>query len=359
MIGLLAAMLLAAAPAASASVDRCSEKTPLTQCYWSHHGTILRFYGLAPIEQHVAAGERVIRAFYFDRVGHSVVEVEFTRLTGQGPSVTIRRGGSYPGSASVPISQAEWDQLWERARYFDRAMTPQPDPLRTDGAIVVCGDGALEVVEASQPDRVPGRQLRRRVEHSCEPGRAIAFARYAAETAARLLPACALLREPFGSAEAALQACAGLSGDRIAAAEAVTLARTLDFAAANDEPLGRFFEDRAPVEIGGATASLPAVGAAAWRAALGGDGRTHFFVLNARGESVGRVVLEGSLEVWRDGADGKSTFWVAHVEQVWTSGQDGFAVERAKISAFAPVSGLCSPGLLTGRDTERINHCHY
>lgn len=360
------AIVLAAAAAAGATPagkgDPCRKAATATACFAAHQEATLQTYRIKPIEQHVAGGDRLFRIFYLDAYRRHFMEVELTRIAGQEPTLTVRRPGEGAGSLSTAIPLSEWDRAVERAGHFERAMVPLPPPPASEG-IALCLDGWLDIVEAGDPTAEPDRRVRRRVESTCEDGLAVAFARYAADAAVRLLPSCALLADAYGSHLRALQACAGLTGDRVAAAEVLKRALDLRYAPEREAiPVRYFFDDAAVVERAGAAPPTPGHAGAAWLEALGSDPQATFVVEGARGENAERVRVKGHLEQWRQVPDRDSVLWTAEVEQIWTLGPDRqFSVARATIGAFRPAPQVCPPGYLTGAEeaVEKRLHCRY
>jgi hypothetical protein len=361
-LALLATGAGGAEPKAAKSRNPCRPEGDLTACFVHAQDEWLRLYGVRGAEEHLAAGEEVLRIFQIDDYGRDVVAIEYARLSGREPAVTVRVAGASgsEGVLSIAIGEEEWDAVRRDARFFDRELVPRREIAAASDTITICTHGWTFIVEAVEPAAEEGEpRLRRRAENTCGHGLTASFALAAGERAVRLLPACAVLRDRGGPGRR-LRQCATLGGDRIAAAKAVNRADDLRFADEDTEPreIGRFFADGAKAE--GAGASGSGGGAAqGWLRAIAGEPAAQLVVRKAVGENARRAVVQGVLERWTT-AEGKSVLLRAPVEQVWVlTGIGEFQIARATIGAFEPVPGICPPGLLTGGGLQKEHNCRY
>jgi len=348
MIPLLALAALAVAP----SPDRCGRHGDQTACYIAHQDTYLSFFGLRSAEGSRAAGEQIRRVMIFGRVGNPLVAVEYRRAPGREPVVGIYgpaseavRGRAEPAyEAAIP--PAEWDRLGSAGAFFDRALVALPAEPRADGAIVVCSDAWLDIVEATDPDEEsPRRRLRVAAQDTCQHGLANAYALELARTAVRLLPACGAISGEGGFAPMILAACAKLSGDRMAAAHAYEVTRDAQDGHEPDRVSHAFAPD-ARLDWMGQSTEGPGRAARNWAANLR-EQLANFFPDQLRGESASRVHVTGHLERWQEEA-GESVLWNAPVELVAELSRNDreFHIARASVGAFARARHFCDPGRL-------------
>src|SRR4051812_23000264 len=294
-----AAFALAAQPAG----DPCGDGGGSTACDARQLAEMLASFSLPAAEARAAAGESIRRLMVLGSWGNPVVAIEYRRAPGHEPIVSVylpreAAAGATALSASVPL--AEWDRLGAAAAFFDRALVPPaPDP----NVIRICADSHVDFIETTDPDRLrPGGRLRRRVAASCPAGLANAYADELAESALRLLPACAGLA-PLGRGNAVplLRDCAMLDGDRMAAAEVHNLLPDLRWSDSADRIRASFQED-ARLDWNGDRRTGASEAAAAWITHRTGAEGGSFFPGRIFGETSRRVRVEGFIE--RSGRNG-------------------------------------------------------
>jgi hypothetical protein len=331
---LLPFLLLALfAPFASASAqaphaDRClrhPERIEATMC------ESLRLFGLPPAEARLAAGEEIHRAFLIGGWGHPIIAVEYRRVPGHEPMVSIHGGrdGRFPGensglSAAVP--QADWERLSASGRSFDGPLVPRP--AGPHGEILVCADGYSLLVETTDPFSLAlGERLRRQVAASCPDNPGFLYAEELLASAIRLLPACAGLapRTPGNEADL-LRDCMTLAGDRMAAAEAHNRLGELR-RARTAEQVARLFAADVRFDWNGGRVVLEDAAAA-----LAG----HFYARRLIGETARRVRVEGLMSLITRAGDGPEVEWDAPVTLIFAdSPAQGWQIAEARVGAFA------------------------
>jgi hypothetical protein len=345
---LLPLLLLAAAT----PPNPCRTGGDPTACYLAHQDRYLSAFGLPSAESRRAAGDQVRRVMIFGRVRNPVIAIEFRRAPGREPSVAIYRPapegttGTVEPAYEAAIPPAEWERVGTAGAFFDRVLAPLPPDPRPDGAIAICSDAWLDIVEAADPEAdSPRRRVRVRVEDGCEHGLAEAYARELADAALRLLPACTAIPAEAGFAELRLAACARLAGDRMAAAQALGVVLRLRDGTEPDRLNAAFASDARLDWVGRATSG--AAGAAeSWTRNLR-DLRASFFPDRLTGETAGRVRVTGDLEYWRDEGS-RPMLWTAPVELIvqYSPNDRAFHVVQASVGAFAQARHFCDPDRL-------------
>ena len=199
--------------------------------------------------------------------------------------------------------------------------------------ILVCADGETLFVETTDPAALaPDQRLRRRIAGSCPANPASFYASELAESALRLLPACAGL-EPrgLGNAPTVLRDCATLAGDRMAAAAVRNRLDDLRWAQTPDRIAGLFAAD---VVFDSNGERIPARDAAtAWQAGGG-----HFYPRRLVGETGRRVRVEGVLTRVTRSGDGPEVHWEAPVTlAVAYPPSQRWQIVEVRVSAFTVV----------------------
>jgi hypothetical protein len=303
-------------------------------------------FGLRPIEEHLTAGDEVRRAYYIDGYGKDVVAIEFIRPSGEAPALRVHfppvKGKAPAKPLAAAVDDATWRALLRRSALFDRALVPRAEkPFGPDDTITLCVHPWVYTVEASDPAQLPDEpaRVRQRTESACDRGLVDAFAIEAAKMAVPLLPACARLDlEQHRNEIALLGACGLLTGDRLAAAEAMNEANHFRYLGGRDADLGAI---QASFPFSGATidwAGEPGPErdlAAFWIRKLRETGASALFIEEVDGESATRVRVRAALERWA-GEDARRRER-APVEQIWAQEGQRWMIERAAVGTFVPV----------------------
>jgi hypothetical protein len=289
-------------------------------------------YDLPPIEQLLAEGVQVRRAFFVD--GHYYVGVfgpdlgvvSFTRAPGGAPTVTfqlpfdgVHRHAPLVAAVPAPV----WAEALAGAEGFDRPVPPLPE-------LALCFHVAEYNVEAADP-AAAGRpaSFRRRYDNRCtEQSPTIDYAERLMALAAGLFPECAPLRvDLYEQSIRYLRDCARLSGDRRAAAAAfvaMAVLRPISDSTGLDQ-LAAVFAPQARLDYQGGSVTGAVAVAERWRREVG---RRRWLLRWDRIEGVSAERVEaGGLLI-----DGERE---ADVSVLWTRvGEGRFTAERATIGAF-------------------------
>jgi hypothetical protein len=326
--------LVAATPAfaqSAADHDCFLQETPACQADRIRQQQIL--YGLPPIEELVAAGAQVRRAFYVEgalRVGDAGPDLgalSFVRMPGQAPTVwfhSSRAGGRNDAPLTAELPEAVWREVLERSADLDRASG------WTGG---ICIHVWEYVVEAADP-AIEGRpaSLRRRYDTGCsEPSSTVAYANRLGTLAAGLFPACAGLppADTYQDPVLRLRACGRLGGNRLTAAQ---VSRELGRLRAAGPDLDAAFAEHAVLDWGGARIAGHDAIVARWRRALRQQPHILMNWDRIEGVAVDRVETSGILFYSLDAPHGSR---IARIELVWMRGGDGrFTVTHAVVGRF-------------------------
>jgi hypothetical protein len=330
--------------------DPCARPGNATACFITRQHDLLDIFGLSTAESHRVRGEQIRRAMFFGRSTNPIVAVEFRRSPGQEPTVSIylaRESDEVTAPAvSAAVPQAEWERLSRRSELFDRALVALPTE-NGRGSIIICSDAGLDVVEATDPEaHFPDRPIRQRVEDTCEDGLAVSFADELAETAVRLIPACAGLEEEY--APRRLEECGRLRGDRMSAAQVSN--RVDEFRwNSTEQTLRGAFNWEGTLDWMGQETLRGNDATRAWVAHMNEIGHGSLFPSTIDGESVDRVRWVGFLERWTTDAEDNATLWNAPVEMIWTRHPDQyFHIDHASVGTYVQLPARCHPGRLTG-----------
>jgi hypothetical protein len=316
---------------------------------------LLAAYGLPSAESRLAAGSEMYRVFMFDAWMNSHVAVTVERSPGAPPTLTLHapRPPERRDSAaevvpplSVPISADQWHDLRRRGSLFEKSMVPEQRPAEP-GSIDICmGHGPAYFVESADAAAIEEQRLRRSERNHCEEGLAEPFAIEVALLAAEAIPACAVLDEAlFNSLAVRLRACAGLSGDQVAAAHVYNLMRLL-LADRRDRPsvdqLSFLFRG---AEVGGPGAVSGADLGRDWLQAISGSKPTRFVVERIHGDDARHVTVDGWLRRRGDVGDDDARPGIedARVQILWTMDELGdFRAQSLSIGRFEPRLDLCN-----------------
>ena len=333
-LALLCAFALAAPSFAQSAQSHACLDDGSDACQAERVVTARALYDLPPIEQLLAQGVQVRRAFFVDGhyylgiFGPDLGVISFTRAPGGTPTVTfqlpfdgVHRHAPLVAAVPAPV----WAQALAGAEGFDRPGTPVE-------AMAVCLHVSEYVVEAADP-AAAGRpaSFRRRYDNRCtEQSPAIDYAERLIALAAGLFPECAPLRSDlYDLSIRYLRDCAQLSGDRRTAAAAfvvMAVLRPVSDSTGLDQ-LAAVFAPQARLDYPGGSATGAVAVAERWRREVG---RRRWLLRWDRieGVSADRVEAGGLL------IDGERQ---AEVSVVWTrAGEGRFAAEHATIGAFRP-----------------------
>ncbi len=273
-------------------------------------------FGVPSIEELNESGAQVRRAFFVDGYGSEMPVITFIRAPGAGPRVTVSivresaNGSRRVVELTEELSAPVWDDAIARTELFHRALAPQTMPVTDDeeAAITICLHSWVTTVEAADP---PG-SLRMRTQDSCNEGLTTEAGFYLARLAYEALPYCTALElNDYRNRVAALQACALLEGDRLAAAEALNRIDAMDDARLLVPVANSFLQHNITIEWGAERANGAAAAAALWDAK--DQQRRHLYHTSVIGESANRVRVTGIVyESYEEGARH------AEVEQIWT-----------------------------------------
>lgn len=176
------------------------------------------------IDELASRGEQVMRVFYVDGYGSDLALVSLVRAPGRDIRLEVRVPRSPEVNAQLltaDVPLPDWDRLTAAARHFDRVLVP-----RSNVEPGLCMHSWVYTAEVSDGPR--GSVVRRAVQNACEDGLVQTFALEIARRALELLPPCKVLNpDQHRNDVAILAACTALSGDRIAAAQAMNALRTM------------------------------------------------------------------------------------------------------------------------------------
>ena len=353
MIRRLAAALLFVVPAPPAAAAQsgeavnpaCTDDSGTNRCAEAEQRRMRGSYGVPSIDEHRARGEEVRRVFYVDGYGRDVVLIAFLRAPGRDPELMVhwpaRDGGPGREPMRAAVPQPVWDETVRRAAFFDRRFVPLESP---DAAI--CLHSPVHVVEAAEPDRFRGHELkvRRATEDACGGGPATLYAAEVQRLALGLLPPCAALDpDQHRNPAAMLSACYRLHGDRLAAAEVANRAEPFSEAAGpgGETRIAGLFGHRTQIDWAGERYSGPGYRAGAfWSGKLtrAQEGNTRLSIERVEGLTAHRVRLTGSMSRPTDTPQGAATgIETATVEQIWVRDVNGvMAVEQATVGPWVP-----------------------
>ena len=173
-------------------------------------------YGVPPIEELARGKAHVLRVFFVDGYGQEAGLIAALRAPGAEPRVEVYRfrpqGVREATPMAAPLAPGEWQRLIGEARYVDRSIAAAPGPEAQ-----ICLHSWLVTVEVADPDG----KVRRRTQDACSDGPAVLFGFALARTAVAAIPACGLIKDSTTRNDVTrLASCAGMGGDRAAAAEA-------------------------------------------------------------------------------------------------------------------------------------------
>lgn len=342
----LAAALLALAAAGASGQGtadpNCTDDRLVDRCAEAEQRRMRALYGVRPIEEHAAAGDEVRRVFYVDGYGRDLVLIAFVRTAGRDPEVQVhyprREGSEQPAALRAPVPQPVWDEIAERALYFDRTFVPRPEAEPS-----ICMHSWVYTIETAEPPNNPREQplVRRKTEDACGDGPGQVFALELQRIALPLFPHCAALDpEHHRNDTSILDACRILYGDRLAAAEVFNRARAFrQLARPHDaERIAGHFAHDVQIDWAGTPYRGPGYRAGEfWIGRLGaGEYPTNMYVERIDGESSGRVRVTGLLSRTSDTQRGEGTGQeTATIEQIWVRDINGtMMIERATIGPW-------------------------
>ena len=356
---LLIACVLPCAAAAAPERD-CRDNHGVDRCAPAQQAQVRALFGVQQIEAHRDAGEEVYRVFFVDGYGEDSHVVSFVRpfrsvsdlLTG--PQADAELWVHFPRREEVPtpeplhavISEEDWDLIVERARFFDRELVAQPEPVFGNGETVVCMHGRVVTAEAVERAFLDDDQLtiRRRTEHGCSQGLTEAFANELERSALASLPDCGQLdRAHYSNTGSLLAQCARLGGYRAAAAAVRNAVNPMLW---NQSPndFGRyadlFHRDARIGWNGEVRTGQPGLLAPFWADKFTEAGAEAFFPDRIDGEGPDRVRLTGVIERSVPGGEGRSSLLqAAPVEMIWIRSEGRFLILDAAVGAFADYPG--------------------
>jgi hypothetical protein len=219
---LLASLALQQSPAPQSGAD-CLDDNLADRCTPDARAGVRAALGMKAIEEEAATGAEVYRAFFVDGYGRDMPAIAFERRPGRSPQVVVYAPDGRVMSADV--SSQTWERVRTESVFADRQLaapisgavesgTPPPPPL--------CLHSWVQTVEMANttPERYRVVPVRRRTEDACGGALTTRFAFFLATMAVEALPPCDALDEARQRNHVTLLAtCAGLRGDRLAAAE--------------------------------------------------------------------------------------------------------------------------------------------
>ncbi len=238
---IFALLLTPAAFANAAPDDKCTDDNGLDRCDLAVQAKVRDVYGLTDISALAEQGAYVRRAMMVDGYGRDVLAVSFVRQKGMDPFVEIRgprqKGAKMPRSVSMPIALSEWNNVTAKGSYFDRDLASKRAPNGAPAPLSICLHSWVVTVEAADPTRLSSntlpaanvpREIRTKTQSACDGGLAIQYAFQLADMAYDLIPVCRSVDPEMQRNKAmALNACLGLSGDRAAAGQALSLSHDI------------------------------------------------------------------------------------------------------------------------------------
>lgn len=196
--------------------DNCRDDNGVDRCDAAVQTATRGKLGLASIEDEAGAGAEIYRALFVDGYGKDMPAVSFERRPGQVPIAVVYAAGDR--RISAPVSADVWQAVQRESVLADRELvTPDANPA----AGAICLHSWVQTVEManSRPTRWRAVPVRRRTEDTCNSGLTTRFAFFLAETALKAIPPCDVLDEKHQRNHITqLATCAGLLGDRLAAA---------------------------------------------------------------------------------------------------------------------------------------------
>jgi len=273
-------------------------------------------FGVPSIEELNDSGAQVRRVFFVDGYGAEMPVITFIRAPGADPRVTVSvvredaTGRARVVELTQTLSAPVWDEVINRTELFHRALAPRTMPASDDEeeALTICLHSWVTTVEATDP----GQPVRMRTQDSCNEGLTTEAGLFLARLAYEALPYCVALElDNYRNRVAALQACAILGGDRLAAAEVLNRIDELDEARLLAPVANAFLQHNITVQWGADRANGSEAAAALWDSKS--EQRAQLYYTSVTGESADRVRVTGVLyESYEDDARH------AEVEQIWT-----------------------------------------
>lgn len=214
IIAVLFSLAVASQPE-TASTRHCTGARRNEVCTAQGLATLRSELGVAAVDDEVAAGVEIYRAFYLQGGGGLPV-VSFVRRPGHNPAVEVSAGGGRKMTADVPLEL--WTTVVREAADADREFVPMVE----GGTADICLDGGAVMIEIGVPASRPRPALiRHRAVSDCAASPAIRFAGRLADLAVEELPGCAAIDPdtvPDGGVWR-LSYCFTLKGDQLAAAQ--------------------------------------------------------------------------------------------------------------------------------------------
>lgn len=201
----------------------CLDDDLANRCLPEVQARVRDLLGLRSIEDEVASGAIIYRAFFVDGYGRDMPAISFERRPGQSPEVVIY--GQDGRSTRAPVAHSAWEEVEDQASLADRILEPLPEPQGEDPdtvGIVICLHAWVQTVEIGNAprDRFVNEPVRRRTESACADGLTTRFAFFLADLAVEQIPWCDRLRgDTERNSITRLNTCLYLAGDRMAAAD--------------------------------------------------------------------------------------------------------------------------------------------
>lgn len=235
--------LFAAAPSYSKeSFDpKCSDDRGTNRCNSANQAKTREKYGVEDKETFAAKGTYLRRAMIVDGYGNDVLAVSFVREREKTPYVEIRiprnENGKATKSIIATISNQEWQSVLEQGKFFDRELAPLKKSGEDQSICLHSWMVNVETVNPSRlsgntmPEMVVGPELKSKIQSACAGGLAIDYAFQLVDLAYSMIPDCqSIPLEGHRNKAMVLNSCHSLSGDRIAAGEAMSLTRQIEIA---------------------------------------------------------------------------------------------------------------------------------
>jgi hypothetical protein len=326
---LAAALLLPLSAAAQPA--NCRDDRGQDRCAAQAQAKQRAGYGVQTIEEAARSKAHVLRVFFVDGYGQDTALITALRAPGAEPRVEVSRfrrdakEAADPVPMSAPIALATWEQLVTDARYADRSFAARPGEEAP-----ICLHSWVVTLEIADPDG----KLRRRTQDACSDGLAVSFGFALARATVAAIPACGLIADSTTRNDVTrLVACAGMHGDRAAAAEAWNWLDASPLGARTPPERGAalgyaFRQDVRFVWAGRATVQGRDAAAQLWS----GERVVLFRPFALIGEDAMRVRAEGIL--WLNDPDGATERpWPRATMVLRREPGTDFAVERISVAA--------------------------
>lgn len=319
--------------------DHCRDDDGQDRCAPAKQAEMRALYGVAPIETY--AGASVRRIFFVDGYGNDTIAIEFVRAPEKDPLVRVHFPKQKGEAPIAPIEQLltseQWQQLIAASQNFDKQFATATSSKRAgkdkggDQEIELCLHSWVYWAEAIDG----GAKPRSTVNDACNDAPVEQFAWVAAKRAIGVFPFCSAIDPKLSRNDATrLLACAGLTGDRLAAAEVFNEAQAFRFVSRpKDGGLDGLTAYDFSLNFQG-TKSQGRDAEAYWRSVMTETTAPDFFYESLNGLNADNVVVRaGLLKEVRD-----NQYQIADVEMRWKKDGGTFNITSMSVGPYRPHS---------------------